>query len=68
VPKNLLLAALSLGFTWLLLELLVVPLALPPTPLRIHAGLPTTGSWCLSRAPFLWGVSAQSTDVRFSPR
>jgi hypothetical protein len=40
VPKNALLAAASLAVTWLLLELLVVPLALPLTPLRIHAGLP----------------------------
>ncbi len=38
--KNALLAALSLALTWLLLELLIVPLALPFTPLRIHAGLP----------------------------
>ena len=40
VSKNLLLAALSLVVTWLVLELLVVPLALPLTPLRIQAGLP----------------------------
>ena len=40
MSKNLLLAALSLVVTWLLLELLVVPLALPLTPLRIQAGLP----------------------------
>lgn len=38
--KNAVLAALSVTFTWLLLELLIVPLALPLTPLRIHAGLP----------------------------
>ena len=38
--KNLLLAAVSLAVTWLVLELLLVPLALPLTPLRIHAGLP----------------------------
>ena len=38
--KNAVVAALSLSFTWLLLELLIVPLALPLTPLRIHAGLP----------------------------
>jgi hypothetical protein len=40
VLKNALLAAASFAATWLLLELLVVPLALPWTPLRIHAGLP----------------------------
>jgi hypothetical protein len=38
--KNLLLAFASLAVTWLLLELLVVPLALPLAPLRIHAGIP----------------------------
>jgi hypothetical protein len=40
VSKNILLAVLSFAFPWLLLELLVAPLALPLTPLRIHAGLP----------------------------
>ena len=40
MTKNLLLAALSFAVMWLLLELLVMPLALPLTPLRIHAGLP----------------------------
>ena len=38
--KNALLAAASLALTWLLLELIVVPLALPAAPLRIHAALP----------------------------
>lgn len=38
--KNLLLAALSFALLWLFLELLVAPLALPLTPLRIHAALP----------------------------
>jgi hypothetical protein len=40
VLKNGLLAATTLCLTWLLLELIVLPLALPFTPLRIHAGLP----------------------------
>jgi hypothetical protein len=40
VSKNALLAAVSFAVTWLLLELLVFPLALPLLPLRIHAGLP----------------------------
>jgi hypothetical protein len=40
VLKNVLLAAASLAITWLLLESIVVPLALPAVPLRIHAALP----------------------------
>lgn len=38
--KNVLLAVTSLAVAWLLLELLVLPLALPLLPLRLHAGLP----------------------------
>ncbi len=38
--QNLALALVSLAFTWLLLELVVLPLTLPLMPLRIHAGLP----------------------------
>jgi hypothetical protein len=40
VAKNALLAVASFTLTWLLLELLILPLALPFVPLRIHAGLP----------------------------
>jgi hypothetical protein len=40
VLKNVGLGTLSFVVTWLMLELLFVPLALPLTPLRIHAGLP----------------------------
>ena len=40
MSKNVLLAVLSVVVTWLLLEGLVFPLALPLLPLRIHAGLP----------------------------
>jgi len=40
VLQNIALALSSFAVTWLLLELVVLPLALPLLPLRIHAGLP----------------------------
>ena len=59
--KNLLLALLSVGVTWPLLEQLRFPLALPLLPLRIHTGLP-----CVDTRPALWEAGA--TEPIHRPR